>query len=59
VPEGFPARNPAFDVTPAALVSGVVTEVGVARRPYPRSLAAHVRRAAAARRAPRDGAGGP
>jgi methylthioribose-1-phosphate isomerase len=28
-PEGVPARNPAFDVTPAALVSAVVTERGV------------------------------
>jgi methylthioribose-1-phosphate isomerase len=29
-PEGTPARNWAFDVTPAALVSGLVTERGVA-----------------------------
>jgi methylthioribose-1-phosphate isomerase len=28
-PEGTPARNPAFDVTPASLVTGLVTEVGV------------------------------
>jgi methylthioribose-1-phosphate isomerase len=28
-PAGTPARNPAFDVTPAALVSALVTEVGV------------------------------
>ena len=30
----FPARNPAFDVTPAALVSAIVTEQGVHRPPY-------------------------
>ena len=28
-PEGTRAWNPAFDVTPAALISGIVTEVGV------------------------------
>jgi methylthioribose-1-phosphate isomerase len=34
----FPARNPAFDVTPAALVGAIVTEHGVHRAPYARSL---------------------
>jgi methylthioribose-1-phosphate isomerase len=34
----FAARNPAFDVTPAALVSGIVTEHGVHRAPYVDSL---------------------
>jgi methylthioribose-1-phosphate isomerase len=34
----FPARNPAFDVTPASLVSAIVTEVGVHRAPYESSL---------------------
>ncbi|HXG75489.1 MAG TPA: S-methyl-5-thioribose-1-phosphate isomerase [Gaiellaceae bacterium] len=34
----FPARNPAFDVTPAALVSAIVTEAGVHRPPYATSL---------------------
>jgi S-methyl-5-thioribose-1-phosphate isomerase len=28
-PAGSPARNPGFDVTPAALISGFVTEVGL------------------------------
>jgi methylthioribose-1-phosphate isomerase len=28
-PEGTPARNPAFDVTPARLVTGLITERGV------------------------------
>jgi methylthioribose-1-phosphate isomerase len=35
----FVARNPAFDVTPAELVTAVVTEVGVHRAPYEQSLA--------------------
>ncbi|HEX8977650.1 MAG TPA: S-methyl-5-thioribose-1-phosphate isomerase [Solirubrobacteraceae bacterium] len=30
-PAGTPARNPAFDVTPAALISALVTERGVVR----------------------------
>jgi methylthioribose-1-phosphate isomerase len=43
-PKGSAVRNPAFDVTPARLVTAIITEVGVARRPYGRSLASHVRR---------------
>jgi methylthioribose-1-phosphate isomerase len=35
----FAARNPAFDVTPAELVSAIVTEHGVHRAPYAASLA--------------------
>jgi methylthioribose-1-phosphate isomerase len=38
----FPARNPAFDVTPAELISAIVTEHGVQRAPYAQSLAALV-----------------
>jgi methylthioribose-1-phosphate isomerase len=38
----FPARNPAFDVTPAELVSAIVTEAGVHRPPYAGSLFAAV-----------------
>ena len=30
-PEDTPAYNPAFDITPAALVSAIVTEVGIVR----------------------------
>lgn len=37
-PAGQIAANPAFDVTPAALVTAVVTEAGVARAPYESSL---------------------
>ncbi len=39
-PDGVPARYPAFDVTPAALVTAIVTERGIARPPLERSLAA-------------------
>jgi len=46
-PVGARAFNPAFDVTPARLVTAIVTECGVARPPYRRSLPAHVSRAAA------------
>ena len=35
----FPARNPAFDVTPGELVAAIVTEDGVHRAPYRESLA--------------------
>ena len=42
----FSARNPAFDVTPADLVTAIVTERGVHRAPYAESLP---REAAAAR----------
>jgi methylthioribose-1-phosphate isomerase len=38
-PEGTRALHPAFDVTPARYVSGIITEKGVARAPYRRSLA--------------------
>jgi len=34
----FEARNPAFDVTPAALIAAIVTEEGVHRAPYADSL---------------------
>ena len=34
----FPARNPAFDVTPADLIATIVTEEGVHRAPYTESL---------------------
>jgi methylthioribose-1-phosphate isomerase len=41
----FPARNPAFDVTPAELIAAIVTEHGVHGAPYDESLAAVVARA--------------
>lgn len=42
-PPGTSCRNPAFDVTPAELVSALVTERGVIREPGERSLAALLR----------------
>jgi methylthioribose-1-phosphate isomerase len=39
-PPGVAARHPAFDVTPARLVTAIVTEKGVARAPYEQALAA-------------------
>jgi methylthioribose-1-phosphate isomerase len=38
----FPARNPAFDVTPAALIAAIVTERGVHTAPYDETLAGAV-----------------
>lgn len=37
-PIGFAALNPAFDVTPARFVSGLITDRGVIRPPYLRAL---------------------
>ncbi len=34
-----PVRNPAFDVTPARFITAIITENGVARPPYDKSLA--------------------
>ncbi|MBD0318650.1 MAG: S-methyl-5-thioribose-1-phosphate isomerase [Thermoleophilia bacterium] len=48
VNERFPARNPAFDVTPGRLVTAIVTELGVHRAPFERSLAAIARPASRA-----------
>jgi methylthioribose-1-phosphate isomerase len=39
-PDGAAIWNPAFDVTPHALVTGIITEKGIARPPYDASLAA-------------------
>jgi methylthioribose-1-phosphate isomerase len=38
-PDGIGAYNPAFDVTPAGLITAIVTERGVAWPPYERTLA--------------------
>lgn len=37
-PDGAPVANPAFDVTPARYIAGIITERGVARPPYTDSL---------------------
>ena len=39
-PEDVPAYNFAFDVTPAHLITGIITEQGVLRQPYKESIAA-------------------
>jgi len=33
-----PVLNPAFDITPPELVEGIITEKGIAKKPYERSL---------------------
>jgi len=43
-PAGTRCRNPAFDVTPAALVTALVTERGIVRSPGSEALAAHTAR---------------
>ena len=37
-PEQVPVLNPAFDVTPAELISAIITDRGVVRAPYPEQL---------------------
>jgi methylthioribose-1-phosphate isomerase len=37
-PQGAGARNPAFDVTPARLITGLVTEMGIVYPPYQENL---------------------
>jgi methylthioribose-1-phosphate isomerase len=39
-PEGVKVRNPAFDVTPAAKITGIITERGIARPPFAAALRA-------------------
>ncbi len=36
-PEGMPALNPAFDVTPARYVTGFITDRGIVQPPFPES----------------------
>jgi len=52
-PEGTQAYNPAFDVTPAALITAFVTDRGVIRPPFPSSLRRLARRGVG----PGEGAG--
>ena len=56
-PEGVAVRNPAFDVTPAELITGIITERGIVRKPTRARVASLLSRnragAAAARRARR------
>jgi methylthioribose-1-phosphate isomerase len=50
-PAGTEVRNPAFDVTPAELITGIVTEEGVLRAPFGPALAAAFERSTARRAA--------
>jgi len=38
VPLGAKVLNPAFDVTPSRLISGIITDYGVIRRPYSQNI---------------------
>jgi len=40
-PKDVKVYNPAFDVTPSKLISGIITEVGIACPPYEKSLREH------------------
>jgi methylthioribose-1-phosphate isomerase len=51
-PSGVRVANPAFDVTPNALVTAIVTERGIARAPYDRALARLARETTTTRRVP-------
>ena len=50
-PVGTAVRNPSFDVTPAALIGGIVTDEGILRPPYGPALAAAMARRDERRRA--------
>jgi methylthioribose-1-phosphate isomerase len=58
-PAGTAAINPSFDVTPAELVTAIVTEVGVLRPPFGPAIAAAVAEREAQRPAPHPGPDGP
>ena len=51
-PDGIAVANPAFDVTPARLITAIVTDQGVALPPYEQSLPALFARAERERRTP-------
>ena len=42
-PEGVAVRHPAFDVTPARLITAIITERGVLRPPYEESISTALR----------------
>ncbi len=44
-PDGVDVANPAFDVTPARYITGIITEVGVATPPYETTLREMVEKA--------------
>ena len=49
----IPVRNPAFDVVPARFITAIISEDGLARPPYGRSLAGWSRKASGRRIPPR------
>jgi methylthioribose-1-phosphate isomerase len=51
-PAGTEVRNPAFDITPAELISGIVTEEGVVYAPFEAGLRDAVAGSRARRRTP-------
>ena len=53
-PEGTAVRNPSFDVTPAELITAIVTEEGALRQPFDGALRAAMDRRDARREAARD-----
>jgi len=58
-PAGATALNPSFDVTPADLITTIVTEAGVLRAPYGPAIAAAIEAREARRPAPPPGPDGP
>jgi len=41
-PDHTPAANPAFDITPAQLITAIITEQGIAHPPFASALARFV-----------------
>jgi methylthioribose-1-phosphate isomerase len=59
-PSGIEVFNPAFDVTPARYISGIITETGILAAPYEASIAeAFGRSGDAGGNAPKSAAGSP
>ena len=58
-PAGAAAYNPSFDVTPAELITTIVTEAGVLRLPYGPSIAAAIEAREARQPAPPPGPAAP
>ena len=58
-PPGTDVRNPAFDVTPAELITGIITDEGVVTAPYLDGLASAVARRVARRASAGDPASRP
>jgi methylthioribose-1-phosphate isomerase len=42
-PKGIKVFNPAFDVTPPELITGIITEKGIIKPPYEKTIAKYVR----------------